>query len=451
MAAAGTGTSTGTSAAANTGASRRRPNIIFILADDLGYGDLGCYGQKRIDTTHLDRLAAEGIRFTDAYAGSTVCAPSRSCLMTGQHTGHTRVRNNGSPLGRVSLLPSDVTVAERLKQAGYRTALIGKWGIGEAGSDGTPNRKGFDEWFGYLNQGHAHNYYPEHLWDNESETFLRGNRGRRRQQYSHDLFIEKALSFIERNQAEPFFLYLALTIPHANNELGRSQGDGMEVPDYAPYETENWPTTEKGFAAMITRMDRGVGQIMAKLKQAGIDEDTLVIFSSDNGPHREGGHDPEFFGSRGGLRGIKRDLYEGGIRVPTIARWPGTIRPGQVSDFPWAFWDFFPTAAELAGAKLPDDIDGVSIVPVFQGETKPRDGYLYWEFGRKVFHQAVRKDHWKAVRNGTKSAVELYDLNKDLGEQNDIAAEHPEIAREMERIMKTARTESREFPIRERG
>jgi len=427
----------------------KKPNIIFILADDLGYGDLGCYGQQRIDTSNIDRLAAEGMRFTDAYAGSTVCAPSRSCLMTGKHTGHTRVRNNSSPsVGRVSLWPSDTTVAEVLRKAGYRTAMIGKWGLGEAGSTGVPTKKGFDEWFGYLNQGHAHDFYPEHLWSNDTEVFLRGNRGGARQQYSHDLFADRALDFLDNHADGPFFLYLPFTIPHANNERGRTTGDGMEVPDYGAYGEENWPNTEKGFAAMVTRMDRDIGCIMAKLKELEIDDDTIVIFSSDNGPHREGGHDPEFFGSRGGLRGIKRDLYDGGIRVPTIARWPGHIHAGTVSDHPWAFWDLLPTAAELAGVASPKDIDGTSIVPTLLGKEQPGPEYLYWEFARaSVFHQAVRQGSWKAVRHGLDNPIELYNLEADQSESNDVSGQHPELVQQMTEILSRARTESEEFPL----
>ncbi len=428
----------------------RKPNIIFILADDLGYGDLGCYGQKRIDTANIDKLAAEGMRFTQVYAGSTVCAPSRSCLMTGLHTGHTRVRNNGGRSGRVPLEPGDATVAESLKGAGYRTALFGKWGLGEAGSTGMPTRKGFDEFFGYLNQGHAHDYYPEHLWHNEREVFLRGNRGAKREQYSHDEIMTRALDWVGEvaSASEPFFLYLALTTPHADNELGADTGDGMPVPDYGDYAERQWPTTEKGFAAMVTRMDRDIGRLMRLLRDKGADEDTLVIFTSDNGPHQEGGHDPEFFGSRGGLRGIKRDFYEGGIRVPAIARWPGKVEAGSTSDHVWAFWDFLPTACEAAGAKIPET-DGISMLPAMLGKPQRDHEYLYWEIGmRGEFMQAVRKGKWKAVRTKLSGAVELYDLEADLGEANDLASAHPEIVKEMERLFESARTVSDEFPMR---
>ncbi len=428
-------------------AQGRKPNIVFILADDLGYGDLGCYGQKRIDTSNIDRLAAEGVRFTDCYAGSTVCAPSRSCLMTGFHTGHTRIRGNSSPTGRVALRPDDTTVAEILKKAGYRTGLFGKWGLGEPNTTGRPTQKGFDEFFGYLNQTYAHSYYPDTLWDNDELFFLRGNLAGLKREYSHDLIAERALEFVRKSKDQPFFLYLALTIPHANDEAGRFLGDGMEVPDYGPYAGENWPTTEKGFAAMVTRMDRDIGRLMVLLKELGLDENTIVMFSSDNGPHREGGHDPEFFGSRGGLRGIKRDLYEGGIRVPTIARWPGHIQPGQVSSQVWAFWDLLPTAAELAGAQPPAGIDGISMLPAMLGKPQKDHEYLYWEFFERGFDQAVRMGKWKAVRHGLDGPVELYNLEDDLAEAHNIASAHADVVRRMEQILRTGRSESKEFPI----
>src|SRR6516162_1054573 len=334
-----------------------RPNIILILADDLGYGDVGCYGQKRIQTPQIDRLAAEGMRFTQCYAGSTVCAPSRCALMTGLHSGHGTVRGNAL----VPLAPEDVTVAEVLKEANYATALIGKWGLGEPGSTGIPNRKGFDYFFGYLNQQHAHNYYPDYLWKNQEKVNLAGNVVKNnvateRAQYSHDLFTNQALGFLDSRKRltpdKPFFLYLAYTIPHANNERGRAEGNGMEVPSDAPYSGRPWPQAQKNHAAMITRLDADVGKLLERLKVLGLDEQTIIFFSSDNGPHKEGGADPKFFQSAGALRGHKRDLTEGGIRVPMIVRWPGKIKAGTVSDQVWAFWDFLPTAAELAGCKI---------------------------------------------------------------------------------------------------
>ncbi len=426
----------------------RRPNIVFILADDLGYGNLGCYGQKRIQTPHLDRMAAEGMKFTQAYAGSTVCAPSRCCLMTGLHTGHARTRGNKNP--NLPLRPEDVTVTELLKMAGYRTGLIGKWSLGELGSTGYPTRKGFDEWFGYFSQTHAHTYYPEHLLDGEQAVLQRGNFGARKEDYAHDVFTERALKFVEGAGAQPFFLHLCYAIPHANNELGRDTGDGMEVPSYEPYHNESWPKQEKGFAAMITRMDRDIGRLLEALKKTGADGNTLVLFASDNGPHREGGHDPDFFDDNGPLRGIKRDLYEGGIRIPAIARWPGRIRPGQSSDHAWAFWDFLPTACDLAGVKTPAGLDGVSFLPALLGKPQPRHEYLYWEFHERGFDQAIRMDGWKGVRKGTRGAIELYDLNSDLGETRNVAQSNPAVVKRMAELFRVARTESEEFPIREK-
>ncbi len=435
-------------AATSAAASRaRRPNIIFVLADDLGYGDLGCYGQKRIRTPHLDRMAAEGVRFTQAYAGQTVCAPSRCCLMTGLHTGHARIRGNRP----VPLQPEDVTVAEVLKAAGYATGVFGKWGLGEPNTTGVPNRQGFDEWFGYLNQTRAHNYYPAYLWRNETKVPVEGNQAGKKGEYSHDLFSAEALDFVRRHRSEPFFLYLAYTIPHANSELGEATGNGMEVPDDAPYSDRPWPQPQKNHAAMITRMDRDVGKLLALLGELGIDENTVVFFSSDNGPQRAGGADPGFFGSNGPLRGIKRDLYEGGIRVPAIVRWPGQIKPGRVSDQVWAFWDFLPTAAELAGAKLPSNIDGVSILPALADSERVRHEYLYWErygYG-DTFEQAVRMGDFKAVRLGLTSPIELYDLKTDVGEQNDVASDRPKVVAKIASILETAHTDSAEWPIRQ--
>ncbi len=421
---------------ASGGAVTRKPNILFILADDLGYGDLGCYGQERIRTPHIDRLAAEGLRFTDAYAGSTVCAPSRCCLVTGFHTGHCLVRSNA----RIPLRPEDVTVAEVLKGQGYATALVGKWGLGEPDTTGLPTRQGFDFFFGYLNQHHAHNYYPTYLWRNEERVELDNvvpNEDRQgggvasvRNQYSHDQMTEEALRFVERSQDGPFFLYLAYTLPHANNEAG---GRGMEVPTDEPYSDRPWPQPQKNHAAMITRLDRDVGRLVALLKKLGLDEDTVIFFASDNGPHREGGADPAFFDSNGPLRGIKRDLYEGGIRVPGIVRWPGRVAAGTTSDHPWAFWDVLPTAAELGGAPSPGGLDGVSIAPLLLGGAAPRGGTLYWEFRDKT---AVRDGKWKAVRNGKERPVELYDLGADLGETKDLAAAHPDVAKRLEAMMR---------------
>ncbi len=444
----------GPSARRRGAASLDRPNIIFILADDLGYGDLGCYGQRTIQTPNLDRMAAEGMIFTDHYAGSTVCAPSRCCLMTGVHTGHAWIRGNA----RVPLRPSDVTVAELLKQAGYTTALIGKWGLGEPESTGVPNKQGFDRFFGYLNQRHAHNYYPDYLWRNGEKVALAnevkavnppGGVATKRVQYSHDLFTADALSFVTENRRKPFFLYLAYTIPHANNEAGNA---GMEVPSYGVYADEDWPEPQKGHAAMITRMDGDIGRLFALLKKLGIDNKTLVLFSSDNGPHKEGGADPAFFDSNGPLRGHKRDLYEGGIRVPLIARWPGRIAAGTGTSHVSAFWDFLPTCCELAGVTPPEGIDGVSMLPTLLGRPDRQKGhpYLYWEFHEQGKKQAVRMGRWKGVRlnvaKDPNGPIELYDLETDLGEERNVADTHSEVVKRMAELMASARTPSEHWP-----
>jgi len=421
---------------------RAHPNILFILADDLGYGDVGCYGQKKIKTPNLDRLAAEGLRFTSCYAGSTVCAPSRASLMTGLHTGHCYVRGNAE----LALRPQDLTVAELLKQADYSTAAVGKWGLGLENTTGHPNQKGFDEWFGYLNQVHAHNYYPTQLWRNDQLFTLQNNLDGRKGDYAPDWFTRAATNYIRINAERPFFLYLAYTIPHANNEL---KDKGMEVPGDAPYSQETWPQQEKNKAAMINRMDQDVGRIMAWLKAFKLDNDTIVFFTSDNGPHKEGGVDPKFFESSGPLRGIKRDLYEGGIRVPMIVRWPGKIKAGSVSDQVWAFWDFLPTAAQIAGLKAPKDIDGLSFLPTLLGQKQTNQHeFLYWEFHEDGSKQAVRMGDWKAARLSPDKPLELYNLKTDLGETNNVASREPDVVARIETYLKTARTESERWPIK---
>jgi arylsulfatase A-like enzyme len=425
-----------------------KPNIILILADDLGYGDIGCYGQKLIATPHIDKLATDGIRFTQAYCGSTVCAPSRCALMTGKHMGHARIRGNA----RVDLQAEGVTVAEVLKGAGYKTGLFGKWGLGTAGNSGVPNRQGFDEFYGFLDQKHAHTQYPTQLWENEEEVFLNGNFGPGRKDYAHDLFTRRALTFIEQNKGNPFFLYLAYTIPHANNELNQQTGDGMEIPSEGAYATRDWPKQDRKFAATVSHLDSDVGKVVDTIQKLGIAEDTLILFASDNGPHKEGGNNPEFFDSNGPLRGIKRDLYDGGIRTPYIARWTGNIKPGQTNDAVFAFWDFLPTCAELAGVKAPAGIDGISIVPAFRGQPLGRREYLYWEFHERGFSQAVRLNNWKGVRRlSRKNPIELYDIVEDPGESNNVAAAHAEVVRQIAQIMTTARVDSREFPIKEQS
>jgi arylsulfatase A-like enzyme len=430
-----------------TAAAAEKPNIIFILADDLGYGDLGCYGQKQIQTPHLDRLAAQGLRFTQGYAGSTVCAPSRCVLMTGLHTGHCYIRGNA----RYNLRPEDFTVARLLQAAGYATGLVGKWGLGQAESTGVPTRQGFDEFFGYLDQHHAHNYFPAFLWRNERRVELPnlvpgpGEFGSgvaaKKVQYSHDLLAEEALAFVDRHKDRPFFLYLAFTTPHANNEAGQQ---GMEVPDYGIYNDRDWPEPQKGHAAMITRMDADIGRLLARLVRHGIDERTIVFFSSDNGPHAEGGNNPNFNDSNGPLRGIKRDLYEGGIRVPLLVRWPGRTPAGKTCDLLTDFADFLPTAAELAGVESPAGIDGVSIAPAILGQTQTaRRDYLYWEFYERGSAQAVRVGDWKGIRNPLGNGpLELYNLKDDIGETRNLATEHPDLVEKLAAIMGQAHVPS---------
>lgn len=433
-------------AAATASARATKPNILFILADDLGYGDLGCYGQKLIATPNIDKLASESMRFTQFYCGSTVCAPSRCALMTGLHTGHARIRGNA----RADLLPEDVTIAEVLKGVGYRTALVGKWGLGTAGNSGVPNRQGFDEFYGFLDQKHAHTQYPTQLWENETEVFLDGNFGPGRKDYAQDLFTKRALRFLEANKTGPFFLYLSYTTPHANNELTKQTGNGMEIPGENPYSDKPWPKPDRDFAGVVAKLDRDVGAVLAKIQELGIGEDTLVLFASDNGPHREGGNNPELFDSNGPLRGIKRDLYDGGIRTPFLARWTGNIQPGT-TDAVCAFWDLLPTLAEIAGAKTPSGLDGISFQPVLRGHALPPRPYLYWEFHEGGFSQAVRMGKWKGVRRKNRqSPIELYDLTADPGETRDVAASNSTIVKEIANLMISARTESSIFPIRER-
>jgi len=433
------GVSAARQAALNT--AKNKPNIIFILADDLGYADLGCYGQRHIKTPNIDRLAAEGTRFSNCYAGSTVCAPSRSVLITGQHTGHTRVRANFGNIGgvgpqkRVPLKAEDITVAEVLKQAAYATGITGKWGLGEPDTSGVPNRQGFDEWFGYLNQRNAHSYYPPYLWHNEEKLILEGNQDGKRQQYSHDMCTDFAMDFIRRQKDKLFFLYLAWCIPHAR----------YEIPSIEPYgDREEWSKEEKTFAAMVTHMDRDVGRIMALLKELNLDEKTIVFFCSDNGAaKRWDGR----FDSCGPLRGQKGTLYEGGLRTPMIVRWPGKVRASAMSDAVWYFADFLPSAAELAGVKSPSDIDGISVLPTLLGKRQNlSDRSLYWEFPRRGLPQAVRWRNWKAVRLARSQMLELYDLAKDVSESQNVSSQHPEVVAKIEDYLKTARTESPNWP-----
>ncbi len=421
-----------------------RPNVILIMADDLGYGDLGCYGQKLIQTPVLDRMAADGVRFRQFYAGCTVCAPSRCVLMTGKHMGHARVRGNGAG-SRQALQDDDVTLAELAKRNGYATAMCGKWGLGDdqdGARAGLPNDQGFDLFFGYLNQLHAHNYYPRFLWRNKQKIGLRnvvvdaarssggfrGGHAAERRDYSHDLIMYEALEFIREQRNGPFFLYVPLTIPHANNEGTRATGNGQETPSYAPYDKTDWPDPDKGQAAMITRMDAGIGKMFELLADLKLDANTLVFFTSDNGPHNEGGHDPARFGPSGPLRGMKRDLYEGGIRVPLIARWPGRIQPNEISEHAGSFQDFFATLADLMNDQSERPSDSISFLPTLVGdpEKQQEHEYLYWEFYERGGKQAVLHDQWKAVRMPMFTGpTELYNLSDDLGEAENVGATAP--------------------------
>jgi len=427
----------------------KRPNIIFIMADDLGYGDIGCYGQDRIQTPNIDRLADEGTRFTQCYSGSTVCAPSRCCLMTGMHGGHARIRDNIPH--EIFLRPDDVTVAEVLKQAGYATGAIGKWSLGEPGSWGVANYQGFDYFYGHLNQDQAHFYYPDYLWENDKVKLLFGNRGGKRNEYTHDLFTEHALRFIEEHADDPFFLYLPYTIPHWS-DYPKDSPLSQIVPSDEPYTDRDWPQTEKNYAAMVTRMDRDVGRIMDLVKNLGLDENTIIVFTSDNGPCETASHDPNFFNSTGPFRGFKRDLNEGGIRVPTIARWPGKIPAGRTSDQIMAFWDVMPTLAELAGLPKPEDIDGISMAPALLGrEQTEQHEYLYWDYGhqRETYMQALRWGDWKGLRVGAEAPLELYDVVKDPGERNNVAAEHPDVVAKIDAYMREAYVPSEDYKLGE--
>ena len=443
-------------------APARAPNILLIQADDLGHGDLGAYGQARFATPRLDRLAREGMRFTHYYAGSTVCAPSRAALMTGRHTGQAWIRGNGAlPEGDVPLRSEDVTVAEVLRDAGYRTAVIGKWGLGQAGTTGAPNRQGFEHAFGFLDQRHAHRQFTDHLWRNGQRVATDVERD-----YVNELFTAETAAFVQRDDPRPFFVYLNYTVPHAElrvpeSDLAAFRGRYPEQP-YLNREADerrvgaaaeqpslgyrSQPAPRAAFAAMVHRMDRDVGRLVDLLDARGLGRHTLVLFTSDNGPHQEGGADPAFFNSAGGLRGIKRDLYEGGIRVPMIARWPGTIPARVVSEHPWAHWDVLPTLADLAGTAIPAGLDGLSMRRALIGQPQPTHHFFYWEFHERGFQQAVRMGRWKAVRLAPNRPLELYDLQTDHGERNDIARKHADVVQRIEAYLKTARTESARWP-----
>ncbi len=429
-----------------------RPNIIYILADDLGYGDLGSYGQQLIRTPRLDRMAADGMQFTQHYAGAASCHPSRCVLFTGKHTGHARIRANC----KLPLLPEDYTLSQMLHEAGYATGGVGKWALGDAETAGAPWQKGMDEFFGYLDQTHAHTYYPDFLWRNGRRFAIPENRDGGRAVYSHDLFAREALDFIRRHKDEPFFFYAAFTIPHAEvtvpeDSLAEYRGKWPEpkaFPGSKTYCPQDQPRAVR--AAMITRMDRDIGRILDLLDELALSEKTLVLFTSDNGPITAGGQDPNFFNSAGPLRGLKFTLYEGGIRVPLLARWPGRVHAGSTSDRVSDFADMFPTFAELVGAALPPGLDGVSILPILLGQPQrqtPRD-LFYWEAAPQ---QALRLGDWKAYRPAPNRPLQLYNLAEDLGEKQDLAEARPEIAEKLKRLMAESRVDSPEFPLIKKG
>lgn len=413
--------------------SPTRPNIVFIMADDLGYGDLGCYGGGVIRTPRIDAMASEGTRFTHVYAGTSVCAPTRCVLMTGLHTGHAPIRANRElqPEGQMPLPDGYATVPQVLKDAGYATGCIGKWGLGMFGTSGDPLQRGFDHFFGYNCQRHAHEYYTDHLYDDDQKISLDGKT------YSQDLLMADALAWLREKKDEPFFLYLPFTIPHGK----------YQIPDHSAYDDatfEGQPLTEqqKTFAAMVARLDGDVGRILDLLKELQIDDKTIVFFTSDHGAAKD------FFNSSGPLRGNKRSMYEGGLRVPMIVRWPGVVPAGKVSDEVWTFWDVLPTLAELGGTRVPAkaNLDGLSVVSALKGGAAPQHDHLYWELHEGRFSQAAIQGRWKAVRPGPKAALELYDLETDPEESKDVATGHPAKVKEFEALLKKARTPSPLWP-----
>lgn len=450
-------------------AAHPKPNIVLIVADDLGYGDLGCFGQKILKTPRLDAMAREGMRFTQFYAGCTVCAPSRSVLMSGKHSGHTVVRGNST--APIVLQPGEPTVASVLKKAGYKTACIGKWGIGTPDRLSNPNEVGFDHFFGYVDMWHAHNFYPEFLIRNGEVQKLKNEVGAKwkkfqtpgkpqagrgvavkRVEYAPDLFADEVEKFLRENQQERFFLYYAMNVPHANNEAGKK---GMEVPELGEFAGKDWPEPEKGFAAMIRNIDRDTGRILDLLKELKIEKETLVIFTSDNGPHQEGGHKADYFDSNGELRGIKRDLTEGGIRVPTIAWWPGTIEAGGEDDAPWYFGDVMATTAELAGVNAPEGLDSDSFAGPLRGQPREkrwsRQSTIYWEFYEKGSAQAVRFGKWKAIRRPMFTGeIELYDMSNDAGEKHDHAKRRPDLTRHAANLLEKAHVPDPNWKVRGR-
>lgn len=447
--------------------NKSKPNIIYILADDLGYGDISCYGQEKFTTPNIDKLAKEGMVFTQHYSGAPVCAPSRSALMTGLHTGHTPIRGNKGvePEGEYPMPNTSFTIAELLKEKGYVNGAFGKWGLGGPSSEGDPLNQGFDTFYGYNSQLLAHNYYPNHLWENNTKVLLTENEGTREGQYAPDLIHKKALLFIEKNKKKPFFLYYASVLPHAELIVPEAYLDkfkGKFNPEkvykskdnpkgFKKGEYSSQPDSHAAFAAMITLLDDQVGEIVAKVKELGIEENTLFIFTSDNGPHQEGGADPNYFNSNGDFRGYKRDLYEGGIRVPMIAKWKGKIVEGSKTDHISAFWDVMPTLATLTNAKIEGSIDGVSFLPTLLNKgSQKKHHYLYWEFHELGGRQAIRQGKWKLIKYNVlkNEPYQLYNLKNDMSETNNLASKMPEKVAELSKILESSRTESEVFQFK---
>jgi arylsulfatase A-like enzyme len=423
-------------------ASTRPPNVVFILADDLSAAELSCYGQRQYRTPNLDRMASQGIRFTDCYSGAPVCAPSRSVLLTGQHCGHTRIRANGgvaasgvpAPEGRVPLYPADQTIAKVLKGAGYATACVGKWGLGNEDSTGEPLKQGFDHFFGYLDQQLAHNHYPETLWNDRTPMPVEGNTGGQRTVYSQDLFLERSMDFIEKNRDRPFFLYAAWTLPHVE----------LAIPKRAPGLDPALSAEDATYASMLLKLDEDVGRILDQLDRLNLSSNTLVVFTSDNGSasRREG-----VFNSCGPFSGEKYSLREGGIRVPMICRMPGTVPEGRVSAVPWYFADVLPTLAELAGVPAPGELDGISVLPLLTGKADALpDRLLYWETMTKYFGQAARWRSYKAIRTWSTGAMSIYDLARDPGETRDLSADHPEWVARFDAFLRESHRDSPHYP-----
>lgn len=423
-----------------------KPNIIFIMSDDQGYADLGCYGSPFVKTPHLDQMAAEGMRFTQVYAGSSVCAPSRCVLLTGQHSGHATRRDNRTSFDRdkpflkrmlIPLQLEDYTIGEMMQNEGYKTGAFGKWGLGNPGTFGAPYFQGFDEFFGYLDQVHAHDHYAEYLMHNADTILIPENNNGKKRIYAHDLIVNKGLDFIRTNKDNPFFLYLPFTLPHGK----------YEVPDNSLYADKSWSEEVKNYAAMISRMDDDIGELFALLKELNLDDNTIVFFTSDNGPNQAFLNDLQ---SNYPFRGVKSQLLEGGIRMPMIARWPGKIKAGVISNFIWAFWDIMPTFADIVGATLPKEVDGMSILPTLLGEKQNEHDYLYWEY-HSPFQQAVRINNWKGIRLGTKEDIHLFNLSNDIEEYNNAALENPSIVKQMELIMDREHKSNPYWPVVEKA